>query len=47
MKRGGCTYGQKAEMVKIAGGHLGIVHLLEQGQDPDDIIAIAEKACET
>lgn len=35
MVRGGCTYYQKAEMTKRAGGNLAIVALVDPDSSPD------------
>jgi len=42
MKRGGCTYLQKASNVRLAGGKLAIVVLDSEYADPDSIIPTGE-----
>ena len=44
MKRGGCTYFQKAEMTRRAGGNLAIVALVDPHEEPESVIPIAPKA---
>lgn len=43
MKRGGCTYYQKAQNVHSAGGRLAIVMFNDENEDPDGIIPIGPK----
>ena len=45
MKRGSCTYSQKAEVLKKAGGGLAIVSLLDENDNPRTIIPISSKTC--
>ena len=45
MVRGGCTYFQKAEMVRKAGGNLAIVSLLDEETNPEQVIPISPKPC--